>query len=211
MSISSGRSELPRNGVLYPPASLGVVGSGQLGRMFIQAAQRMGYRAGVLAARDDDPAAQVAHWKVIGSSDELPALRAVCRARRRRHRRVRKRFGPRAALAGAQPRRCARLANRLDLPESASREAVPGPTPASSYALACRAERRRASRAPFKTLGLPVILKTASSGYDGKGQILVKTAAEAPGAWASLGRSPCVAEACGRFCRRALRGGRSRR
>ena len=63
-----------RNGVLYPPASLGVVGSGQLGRMFIQAAQRMGYRAGVLAAHADDPAAQVAHWRVIGSSDELAAL-----------------------------------------------------------------------------------------------------------------------------------------
>ena len=66
MSISSEHSESPRNGVLYPPASLGVVGSGQLGRMFIQAAQRMGYRAGVLTAQEDDPAAQVAHWKVIG-------------------------------------------------------------------------------------------------------------------------------------------------
>ena len=53
----------------YPPASLGVVGSGQLGRMFIQAAQRMGYRAGVLTARDDDPAAQVADWtsdRIVG-------------------------------------------------------------------------------------------------------------------------------------------------
>ena len=80
MSISSGRSEPQRNGVLYPPASLGVVGSGQLGRMFIQAAQRMGYRAGVLTAQEDDPAAQVAHWKVIGNSDELPALREFASA-----------------------------------------------------------------------------------------------------------------------------------
>ena len=43
-------------------------------------------------------------------------------------------------------------------------------------------------------LGLPLILKTAASGYDGKGQILVETADQASGAWASLGRSPCVAE-----------------
>src|ERR1017187_7858924 len=76
MSLSSDHPELTRNGALYPPASLGVIGSGQLGRMFIQSAQRMGFRAGVLTARDDDPAAQVAHWKVIGSSDHLPALRA---------------------------------------------------------------------------------------------------------------------------------------
>ena len=60
--------------VLNPPASLGVIGSGQLGRMFVQAAQRMGYRAGVLSTTEDEPAAQVAHWKVIGAADHLPAL-----------------------------------------------------------------------------------------------------------------------------------------
>ena len=46
--------------ILFPPAALGVIGSGQLGRMFIQSAQRMGYRAGVLSATEDAPAAQVA-------------------------------------------------------------------------------------------------------------------------------------------------------
>ena len=61
---------------LHPPASLGVIGGGQLGRMFVQAAQRMGYRAGVLSATDDAPAAQVAHWSVVGPPDHLPALRA---------------------------------------------------------------------------------------------------------------------------------------
>jgi len=40
-----------------------------------------------------------------------------------------------------------------------------------------------------------VILKTASSGYDGKGQILVNTSSEAAGAWTTLGQPPCVAEA----------------
>src|SRR5262249_39377270 len=44
-------------------------------------------------------------------------------------------------------------------------------------------------------LGLPMILKTATSGYDGKGQILVERADAAAGAWAHLGRRPCVAEA----------------
>ena len=62
---------------LFPPASLGVIGSGQLGRMFIQAAQRMGYRAGVLSESEDTPAAQVAHWTVIGRDDRLPAVAGV--------------------------------------------------------------------------------------------------------------------------------------
>ena len=53
--------------------------------------------------------------------------------------------------------------------------------------------------AACKSLGMPLILKTASSGYDGKGQILVATQGTAADAWASLGRPQCVAEACVQF------------
>ena len=48
--------------------------------------------------------------------------------------------------------------------------------------------------AAVRALGLPLILKTASSGYDGKGQVLVNRAADADAAWSTLGRVPCVAE-----------------
>jgi 5-(carboxyamino)imidazole ribonucleotide synthase len=68
----------PRNAstILRPPASLGVIGGGQLGRMFIQAAQRLGYRAGVLGAIPDGPGAQVAHWSVVGPPDSFAALKS---------------------------------------------------------------------------------------------------------------------------------------
>jgi 5-(carboxyamino)imidazole ribonucleotide synthase len=194
MSISSGRSESQRNGVLYPPASLGVVGSGQLGRMFIQAAQRMGYRAGVLTAHENDPAAQVAHWKVIGSSDELPALREF--AERASAVTVEFENVSSAALRWLARRRVVRpgwrttwiCQNRLREKQFLARHHVPH-TP-------WRAVRSDAElHAATKLLGQPLILKTASSGYDGKGQILVETAAEASGAWAALGRKASVAEA----------------
>ncbi len=61
--------------------------------------------------------------------------------------------------------------------------------------------RRRPVRSGFeldeaiRSLGLPIILKTAASGYDGKGQIRIDRADQAPGAWDGLGRAPCVAEA----------------
>jgi 5-(carboxyamino)imidazole ribonucleotide synthase len=194
MTCSTGYSDMTRKGVLYPPASLGVVGSGQLGRMFIQAAQRMGYRAGVLTARDDDPAAQVAHWMVIGSSDELPALRAFAA----RADAVTVEFenvsapGLRWLARGRVVRPGWRTAwicqNRLREKQFLSRAGLPH-TPWH----AVRSESELGSAPGI--LGLPLILKTASSGYDGKGQILVKTAAEAAGAWKSLGGSPCVAEA----------------
>ncbi len=76
MSMHLDRGDVAGSRPLLPPASLGVIGSGQLGRMFIQAAQRMGYRAGVLSEAEDMPAAQVAHWTVIGRDDHLPSLRA---------------------------------------------------------------------------------------------------------------------------------------
>ncbi len=59
---------------LKPPAALGVIGGGQLGRMFVQAAQRMGFWTGVLSPTDDAPAAQVAHWSVVAPPDQLAAL-----------------------------------------------------------------------------------------------------------------------------------------
>ncbi len=194
MRSSSGHFDETRKATLYPSASLGVVGSGQLGRMFIQAAQKMGYRAGVLTARDDDPAAQVADWTVIGSSDELPALRAFAE----RADAVTVEFenvsapGLRWLARSRVVRPGWRTAwicqNRLREKSFLARAGLPH-TP--WHAVRCDSEINSA----LETLGLPLILKTASSGYDGKGQILVKTAADAAGAWASLGRLPCVAEA----------------
>ena len=113
---------------LFPPASLGVIGSGQLGRMFIQAAQRMGYRAGVLGTTAETPAAQVANWTVIGPPDHLPALRTFAESSRGRDRRVRECVGPRAAVAGAPARGAPGVADPLDLPEPAAGEALSGPT-----------------------------------------------------------------------------------
>jgi 5-(carboxyamino)imidazole ribonucleotide synthase len=179
---------------LFPPASLGVIGSGQLGRMFIQAAQRMGYRAGVLSEAEDTPAAQVAHWTVIGRDDRLPALRAFCdRAEAvtvefenvsapalrwlARHRQVRP--GWRTVWVAQ---------NRLREKTFLARHNIPH-APWRPVRTATELE------AVVRELGLPLILKTAASGYDGKGQIRVESAARLPGAWAELGKAPCVAEA----------------
>jgi 5-(carboxyamino)imidazole ribonucleotide synthase len=162
--------------------------------MFIQAAQRMGYRAGVLAAEDEDPAAQVAHWKVIGNSDELPALREF--AERATAVTVEFENVSSAALRWLARSRVVRpgwqttwiCQNRLREKRFLTRYRVPH-TP--WHPVRGSAELDAAARA----LGLPLILKTASSGYDGKGQVLIETAAQAPAAWASLGRQAAVAEA----------------
>jgi 5-(carboxyamino)imidazole ribonucleotide synthase len=162
--------------------------------MFIQAAQRMGYRAGVLSATDEAPAAQVAQWTVVGPPDHLPALRAF--AQRAEAVTVEFENVSAPALRWLGRRRCVRPGwrtlwvsqNRLREKRFLARHDIPL---APWHSVRSGQELDLAVRA----LGLPLILKTAASGYDGKGQVLVNRASEAVGAWVSLGRSPCVAEA----------------
>jgi 5-(carboxyamino)imidazole ribonucleotide synthase len=194
MSHAAADSHLTNGDPLFPPASLGVIGSGQLGRMFIQAAQRMGYRVGVLSATDETPGAQVANWTVIGPPDHLPALRKFAEraeavtvefenvsapALRWLARRCRVRPGWRTLWICQNRLREKRFLTRHGIPHAPWR-------PVRSH---------EELDAAVCDLGLPLILKTAASGYDGKGQVMVDQASSSFGAWVSLGRAPCVAEA----------------
>lgn len=178
---------------LAPPASLGVIGGGQLGRMFIQAAQRMGYRAGVLGAIPEGPGAQVAHWSVIGPPDNLPALRQLldhadavtvefenvsAPALRWLERRIPVRPGWRTVWVSQNRLREKTFLSRLGIPVAPWRPV--------------RTDAELADA--IDALGTPFILKTAGSGYDGKGQVRVERADDADVAWAQLGRVDCVAE-----------------
>ena len=64
---------------ILPGATLGVLGSGQLGRMFAMAARRMGYRVHVLSPESDTPAGQVADVEFTASYDDLDAIRTFAR------------------------------------------------------------------------------------------------------------------------------------
>jgi 5-(carboxyamino)imidazole ribonucleotide synthase len=186
-------AERGRFAPLFPPASLGVIGSGQLGRMFIQAAQRMGYSAGVLSTTTATPAAQVADWTVVGPPDHLPALRD---------------FADRAEAVTVEFENVSAPALRW-----LGRKRPVRPGWRTVWVCQNRLREKRfltqhgLPHAPWRPvrridelddavrgLGLPLILKTAASGYDGKGQVLVDRATDALDAWSSLGRVPCVAE-----------------
>ena len=179
--------------VLRPPASLGVIGGGQLGRMFIQAAQRMGFRAGVLGAIPEGPGAQVAHWSVVGPPDSFAALRSFAEqadavtvefenvsapALRWLERRMPVRPGWKTVRVSQ---------NRLREKGFLARHGLPL---APWRAVRTESELLGAVR----DLGSPFILKTAASGYDGKGQVRVDEPGQAGPAWNHLGRVPCVAE-----------------
>ena len=62
---------------ILPGATIGVLGSGQLGRMFAIAARRMGYRVHTLSPDQDTPTGQIADVEVTAAYDDLDAVRAA--------------------------------------------------------------------------------------------------------------------------------------
>lgn len=175
---------------------LGVFGGGQLGRMFGLAARRMGFRFAVFAPEVDGPASQIADWCRHAPYDDLaavqdfaqrvdavsfefenvPAVTAVAAAE---HVPVR----PNGDLLHmAQNRiREKRGLQRAGLPVAPFAEIEPAMDRATIVSLA-------------RELDGAMILKTASSGYDGKGQIGIDDPAGAEAAFEQLGRVPCVLE-----------------
>jgi 5-(carboxyamino)imidazole ribonucleotide synthase len=178
------------------PATLGVMGGGQLGRMFVHAAQRLGYETVVLDPDTQSPAGMVSHQQVQTQYDNeagLKQLASLCDAVTTEFENV-----PAAALSAlattlpvAPSAACVAIAqNRIE--EKAHFTACAGVSGISvaPYAVIETLEQLQAVPADL----LPGILKTARMGYDGKGQVRVKTAAELAAAWADLKSVPCVLE-----------------
>jgi 5-(carboxyamino)imidazole ribonucleotide synthase len=181
--------------VALPDAStaLGVLGGGQLGRMFVHSAQTLGYRTVVLDPDPSSPAGSVAHRQVVAAYDSaagLAELATLCAAVTTEFENV-----PAPALRT--------VADRVRVAPSAAAVEI------------CQdraAEKRHFQRAgvpcaPFATLDVPAdlneaalarllpgILKTARLGYDGKGQARVESFAQLADAWAALKHAPCVLE-----------------
>lgn len=179
---------------ILPGATLGVLGGGQLGRMFAQSAKRMGFRVAVLAPGEDTPTGQLADLRFDAPYDDLDAVARFARAvdvvtfefenvpadaaeTAARHAVVRPSG---SVLWTAQNRlRERELLDRLGLP-------------CAAHAAVRTAEDLRAVT---EAVGVPAVIKTAAWGYDGKGQMRVDTAAEAQNAWTGLGEAPCLYEA----------------
>ena len=177
-----------------PGSTIGVLGSGQLGRMFAIAARRMGYRVHTYSPDDDTPTGQVADWETTAPYDDLDAVR---------------RFAEHVDVVtfefenipAATVERAAeyvpvrpggvvlyttqhRLREKIFL-SNAGFPVVP-----------YRAVRSLAElNSSLLELGSPAVLKTAGWGYDGKGQAKINSPADAAQAWAAVDTGEAVLEA----------------
>jgi 5-(carboxyamino)imidazole ribonucleotide synthase len=177
---------------IAPGAALGVVGGGQLGRMFVHAAQAMGYGTAVLEPDATSPAGLVAHEHLRApylDPDALDRLAERCAAITTEFENV-----PAAALEA--------LARRRPVAPAAAAVAVCQDRAVEKAAFV----RSGVTCAPYASIVdaaaldridaalLPGILKTARLGYDGKGQRPVRDRAELAAAFTALGEVPCVLE-----------------
>ena len=178
--------------VILPGATLGVMGGGQLGRMFAHAAQQMGYFTAVLDADPASPAGSVSHHHIQTGYEDAGGLAELARV-------------------------CAAVTTEFENVPAHSLDVLAATRPvAPSGRAVAVAQDRVAEKAHFTRCGvrcapytvittpadlasapdsmLPGILKTARMGYDGKGQIRVPSREELAEAWKQLREVPCVLE-----------------
>ena len=180
------------SGVQAKPLTLGVLGGGQLGRMFVHAAQRMGFFTVVLDPDTLSPAGRVSHEHIAAAYTDVQGLQQLSQS-------------------------CAAITTEFEnvpaqsLAQLAKSCTVSPPAHAVAIAQDRAQEKAHFGRcgvpcAPYAVIEtkeqltwvashlLPGILKTTRMGYDGKGQKRVATHAELAAAWADLQQAPCVLE-----------------
>ncbi|MEI6803792.1 MAG: 5-(carboxyamino)imidazole ribonucleotide synthase [Burkholderiales bacterium] len=172
--------------------TLGVMGGGQLGRMFVHAAQSMGYFTAVLDPDPLSPAGRVSHHHIQTAYTDAAGLEQLthcCRAITTEFENV-----PAQALAQlARTRPVSPAAESVAIAQDRALEKAHFAScgvPCAPHALLQTPQQLAQVSADL----LPGILKTARMGYDGKGQVRVRNRAELEQAWDALKRVPCVLE-----------------
>ena len=177
---------------LFPGAHLGVLGGGQLGRMFTKSALQMGYSVTVLDPGKECPAGQIATHHLCAEYNDRQALSSIAKCdavtiefeniplESLQYLTAHTRLAPKPdAVAIAQDR-----AREKKFARDHGIATVPYAfIEASSDVAAC-----------CQAIEFPAILKTARLGYDGKGQVVCENLADAVKAFESLGSVDCVLE-----------------
>jgi 5-(carboxyamino)imidazole ribonucleotide synthase len=179
--------------MILPGATLGMLGGGQLGRMFVHAATSMGYRVIVLDPNSASPAGEIAHLHLQAKYDDAHSLKALAQecavittefenvpAEVFKHLEKSMRVSPGSrALELAQ--------DRIEEKQFAQSLTIPT-TPFHAVTI-----EQDISQA-FNKITSPMILKTTRFGYDGKGQAVVNSLQECTEKWHELNKVECVLE-----------------
>lgn len=180
--------------LFLPGRTVGVMGGGQLGRMFAIAARRMGYRIHTFSPDEDSPTGQLADREVAAPFEDETAVRDF--ARQVDVLTFEFENIPVQSVEWAAAHCVVRPSGHiLHICQNRLREkqflADAGVPVVPFAAVSSEAELHSA----IESIGLPAVLKTAAFGYDGKGQYRIENAEEGASAWSACGAQSAVLEA----------------
>ncbi len=184
---------MTENDPLLPGATIGVMGGGQLGRMFAIAARRMGYRVHIYSPEKEGPAAQFSDHSTVAAYDDEAAVRKFSQAvdvLTFEFENI-----PAATIGWAAENQIVRPGGEvLRVAQHRLREkeflAGAGFPVAPFRRVASVADLTNAAQ----EIGRPAILKTAAFGYDGKGQQRIDPETDLGAAWKERAHDLCVLE-----------------
>ena len=180
--------------IIPPGSTLGVLGSGQLGRMFAIAARRMGYRVHVLSPDDDTPTGQVADLEIRAAYDDLDAIARFAQGVSV----VTFEFENVPAATTQAAERFAPVrpgGNVLHVTQNRLREKTflrNAGIPVTPFHAVRSRDDLAAGLVKF---GYPAVLKTADWGYDGKGQAKIGSASDIDAVWPKFAGGESILEA----------------
>jgi len=181
------------NRIVHPGGTIGVLGSGQLGRMMALAARRMGYRVHTLSPGFDTPTGQVADLEITADYEDLDAIRAFVGGVdvvTFEFENVSAEAAELAAeLAPVRPSGSALHVTQQRAREKAFLADRGFPVPAFA-----RVQSLDELAVALGTVGLPSIVKTAAFGYDGKGQHRITAIEQAEPVWGLIGHQEAIVE-----------------
>ncbi|MCM3667302.1 5-(carboxyamino)imidazole ribonucleotide synthase [Mesobacillus subterraneus] len=179
--------------VILPGQTIGIIGGGQLGRMMTLSAKAMGFRVVVLDPTPDCPCGQVADEQIIGGYDELDKIKQLSEASDV----ITYEFENIDADAldwlnknAYVPQGTELLRVTQDRIEEKRNIQAAG-VRVAPYAVVAKVEDVSTG---IEELGFPAVLKTATGGYDGKGQLVIRGSEDIELAETLVSQGPCVLE-----------------
>ncbi|MFD2211862.1 5-(carboxyamino)imidazole ribonucleotide synthase [Virgibacillus halophilus] len=182
------------NRKILPPRTIGIIGGGQLGRMMALAARQMGYRIAVLDPTPNCPTAQIADEQITApyaDADAIQKLTDVSDVVTYEFENVSLQSAVYIASREKLPQgsRALEVTQNRELEKQVMTEAG---LPVPPYVIVH--DEREVAEA-LQALELPVVLKTCSGGYDGKGQLKLETWEQADAAVEFVARNgTCILE-----------------
>lgn len=179
---------------ILPPATIGIVGGGQLGQMMTLSAKSMGYKVGILDPTPDAPAAQVADFQIKAAYDDEAALLELA------HRSAVLTY----EFENVAEETLKKAAAYATLPQGVNLLHITGQrlreknflrdvqVPVTEFAAVVDAASLQTA---ITKVGYPALLKTVSGGYDGHGQLDINNSADLITAKQLYDQAPCILEA----------------